>query len=224
MITINDFQTNGYVVPMPQTNETVTNNGVATHHKQIYGQRFASAQGTLAYAPCVYNLNLNAGTDTVFLPYYQDQAASVRLPGTGPVLFFVTSNLSGCAIYIGVNNNNRLIVTHSNSQTGSDRLTMDNNVPSYQSRRAIRELDLYAQNARNNHGGAVRTVFVLTKAVYLGALDALAANGGQWLGGTTVAGWRTPNTNNWQFHYQVWGSVRGGPVQLVRSREFYRNF
>src|SRR5579864_5868397 len=120
MITLVDFQSKGYVVPMPQTQETVTQHGRATHHKQLFGQKFASAQGTVAYGTSVYNLTLSPGTDTVFLPYYQDQVASVRLPGAGSVRFFVTSNLSGCAIYIGVNNNGRLVVVHSNSQTGSD--------------------------------------------------------------------------------------------------------
>lgn len=222
MITVNDFQTNGYVVPMPQTVDVAVNNGVDTAHKQNHGQRFASSQGTQVY-PHVYNLRLDPGVDTVFLPYYQDQAASVRLPGHGP-RFFVTSNLSGCAIYIGINTNNNLIVIHSNSQTDSGRAVMNAHQPSFQSQNALQELDRRAQFAKNSHGGPVRIVCVLSKATYLGSLDAMIRNGGQWLGGTTVAGWRTPNTNNWQFHYQIWGSVAGGPVLLHRSREFYRNF
>ena len=210
---------------MPNTNETVTNNGVATHHKQILGQRFASSQGAQyqSYTPNIYNLDLNAGTDTVFLPYYPDQVASVRLPSSG-ARFFVTSNLSGCAIYIGINNNNQVVVIHSNSQTGSSKAIMDANRPSYQSGTAAGELDLYAQTAKNNHGGAVRIVSVLSKAQYLRDIDGMAANGGYFLGGTTVAGWRAGGTNNWQFHFQVWGAVRGGTTRVLACREFYRNF
>jgi hypothetical protein len=218
MISLIDFQTYGWVVPMPATLESVVN----THHKQLGFQTFGSGQGTLAY-PNVYNMTLNAGTDTVFLPYYQDQAASVRLPAKGP-RFFVTSNLSGCAIYICVNNNNRLVVIHSNSQTGSTKIVGNANRPSYQTQQAAVELDMYATLARNNHHNAPRTVAVLTKATYLSAVDRLASNGGEFLGGTTVAGWRVPHTNNWSFWYQVWGSVKGGGVQLITRKEFYRNY
>src|SRR5262245_37433213 len=124
MITLTEFKSKGWVVPMPNTNEVVR----GKHHKQSYGQAFDSTQRSLQYAPCVYNMTLVPGTDTVFLPYYQDQCASVRLPSHGP-RFFVTSNLSGCAVYIGKNNNDRLVVIHSNSQSDSGQAVMDSNRP-----------------------------------------------------------------------------------------------
>jgi hypothetical protein len=220
MISVLDFQTKGYAVPMPTTQETV----VPQHHKQLFNQTFGSSEGAVHYPPCVYDLVLDpAGVDTVFLPYYQDQAASVRLPRNGPN-FFVTSNLSGCAIYICLNNQNRLVIIHSNSQTGSTKAIGDANRPSYQTPQAATELDQYATLARTNHGGVPRTVALLTKATYLGAVDRLAANGGQFVGGTTVAGWRQPLTYNWTFYYQVWRSVNGATTQLITCREFYRNF
>jgi hypothetical protein len=77
LISVLDFQTKGYAVPMPTTQETV----VPQHHKQLFNQTFGSSEGAVHYPPCVYDLILDpAGVDTVFLPYYQDQAASVRLP------------------------------------------------------------------------------------------------------------------------------------------------
>jgi len=220
MISVLDFQTKGYAVPMPTTLETV----VPQHHKQLLNQTFGSAEGAVCYAPCVHNLVLDpAGIDTVFLPFYQDQAASVRLPNNGPDLF-VTSNLSGCAIYICRDNQQRLVVIHSNSTSGSTKIIGDANRPSYQTAPAARELDQHATLARNNHGSVPQTVAILTKATYLSAVDQRAANGGQFIGGTTVAGWRQPGTYNWTFYYQVWGQIQGGTTQLITCREFYRNF
>lgn len=227
MITILDFQTTAYKVSMPETRETVRSHGSATHHKQDYGQRFSATDGGSVLGgglhPIYHKLDLNPGNDTVFLPYYANQAASVRLPASGPVQFFVTSNLSGCAIYIGVNNHGRLVVVHSNSQTGSDKATMEANPPNFQLGGAVTELDRWARYARDNHHSGLEFVSVLSKARYLKAVNALCRVN-EWMGGVTVAGWRTLNTNNWQFRYQVYGSINNAPIRLVACEEFYRNF
>ena len=137
-------------------------------------------------------IKIVAGTDTVFLPYYQDKIASVRLPTAGPD-FFITDNMSGCALFIGAGPHGDLVVFHANSQTGSDQKTMDENAPSFQSRKALKEIDDQMKFAVPHHS-TLRLVCSLTKPTYLANVDQLTGTGKDFLGGTTIAGWRTGTT------------------------------
>jgi hypothetical protein len=47
----------------------------------------------------------------------------------------------------------------------------------------------------------------------------LASNGSEFLGGTTIAGWRTGT--NWEFWFQNWGTVKGAATRLLRAKKFY---
>ncbi|MFL5698282.1 MAG: hypothetical protein ACJ797_14425 [Ktedonobacteraceae bacterium] len=65
-------------------------------------------------------LTLNAGGDTIFLPFQADQVHSVYLPtaaiAAAGVTGFLTPNLSGCRIYIDkVVGTNELVIYHANA-------------------------------------------------------------------------------------------------------------
>lgn len=216
MISKAQFQNNAYIVSFPQVPATC--NTVNRHSKQDFGQAFGTNVGPSQY-PGVQKMDIVPGADTVWLPYTQDGIDSVRLPTTAGPSFFVTANLSGCAIYIGLNDNNRLVVFHANSQTGSGQAQMAHQKPSFQSMQAVRELDTFCRVAQPAHHDNCRIVGGLSKSRYLTCVDKLARTGDDFLGGTTVAGWRT--AGNWEFWFQVWGSVNKGAVQLIHVEQFY---
>ncbi|WP_144186149.1 hypothetical protein [Elioraea rosea] len=219
-ITINDFQNTCYDVALAngvQVSEQLygTNN---EHHFVKNGSTFRSHVVASPY-PGLRRIEIIAGNDTVFLPYYQDQIASVRLTNAGPD-FFITANMSGCALFIGRESpTNHLVVFHANSQIGSDKATMDAHAPSHQSMQALGAIDTLVATAKPNFP-AMRLVCSLTKPTYLANVDQLTNSGGNFLGGTTIAGWRTGTT--WEFWYQNWGQVNGtGGVRLLKARKFY---
>jgi hypothetical protein len=217
MLTQNDFQTHGYIVSGNGQQPPEVTYGNTPHHRLRKTNYYGHTAGNSNF-PGLMQINITAGTDTIYLPYYQSQVSSVRLPTNGPS-FFVTDNMSGCAFYIAKGNANDLVVFHANSQLGSDQATMVANPPSFQSRHAANELDTLVKNALPNHSGGLRVVYVLSKAVYLANIVALASNGSEFLGGTTIAGWRTGT--NWEFWFQNWGTVRGGATRLLRAKKFY---
>lgn len=217
-ITINDFQTNAYQVQNTQNVVEVTYGPNDDHHRVRKNNYF----GTNVIAGNIVGtrlIKIVAGTDTVFLPYYQSKIASVRLPSAGPD-FFITDNMSGCALFIGKGPGGDLVVFHANSQQGSDQATMDAHAPSFQSRAALREIDTQMQTAKPHHS-TLQIVCSLTKPTYLANVDQLASTGANFLGGTTIAGWRTGTL--WEFWYQNWGQVGGsGGVRLLKARKFYQ--
>jgi hypothetical protein len=62
-------------------------------------------------------------------------------------------------------------------------------------------------------------VRTLMKSEYLGALGNTVREGKDFLGGTTIAGWRTGA--NWEFWFQNWGSIQGSPPGLLYVKQFY---
>lgn len=216
-ITINDFQNYAYQVQNTQNLVEQTYGTNDQHHRVRKNHHYGTnvVGGNIVGTRLI---KIVAGTDTVFLPYYQDKIASVRLPTAGPD-FFITDNMSGCALFIGAGPHGDLVVFHANSQTGSDQKTMDENVPSFQSRKALKEIDDQMKFAVPHHS-TLRLVCSLTKPTYLANVDQLTGTGKDFLGGTTIAGWRTGTT--WEFWYQNWGQVGGsGGVRLLKARKFY---
>lgn len=216
MINKAEFQNNAYMVTFPVNAPTCRS---ANHHsKQDFDQAFGTNIGKSQF-PGILKMEIVPGTDTVWLPYTQDGIDSVRLPSTAGPSFFVTANLSGCAVYIGINDLNRYVVFHANSQSGSSQAEMAHQKPSYQSDKAVKELDNFCKVAQTAHHNNCKIVGVLSKARYLACVNKLAKTGDDFLGGTTVAGWRTGG--NWEFWYQVWGSVNKGAVGLIHVEQFY---
>jgi hypothetical protein len=213
MITKANFQAQGYFVN--SNNQPVSEHVVGTHH--LLNNNYYSHQDAVSGYAGLRDIKIIPGNDTVYLPYYQSQVASIRLPTTAPA-FFVTANLAGCAVYIGQAAPSQLVVFHANSQKGSDQATMSVHPPSYQHPDAIKELDGLIESAKVSYPG-IKIIAVLSKATYLSNVDALAKYGSDFLGGTTVAGWRTGQ--NWEFWYQNWGHVPGQPTRLLYARKFF---
>lgn len=216
MITKAEFQKNAYMVTFPVVPAKC--HTVDRHTKQDFDQTFGTKSSPSQF-PGILKLEIVPGTDTVWLPYTQNGIDSVRLPKTNGPNFFVTANLSGCAVYIGINNLNRVVVFHANSQTGSSEKEMAKQKPSHQSEKALRELDSSARVALAAHHDNCKIVGGIAKSRYLAKVDKLAATSEKFLGGTTVAAWRT--AGDWEFWYQVWGSVNGGAVGLLDVGQFY---
>jgi hypothetical protein len=226
MITLQQFQTTPYRVNLvTAVDEQVYNGSVpendlqVEHHRVRHDKWFSSVDAPGMYVG-VRNLNIGAGNDTVYLPYYVGMISSVKLPdGAGPN-FFVTDNMSGCAFYIGRNPAGDLYAFHANSQQGSSAAVMKSERPSFQGPTAANELDGQVTYARRHHG-PMTIVGGISKSAYLHPVDAVATRGDQFNGSTAIAGWR--NGTQWEFWFQNWGAVGGiaGAVQLIACRKFF---
>ncbi|MDE2333454.1 MAG: hypothetical protein KGK10_02830 [Rhodospirillales bacterium] len=218
MITLQDFQRTGFIVGSAVGNPPEQTYGTTDPHHRVHKTYYFGSVVKPAQFPGLQKLEIIGGNDTVYLPYYQSQVASIRLEANCPG-FFVTDNLSGCGFYIGQRTDGELVVFHANSQKGSAKAVMAGRPPSFQTEAAAAELDQLVQDAIKHHSGSVRIVGGVSKSSYLSGIDRLAATGDDFLGGTTVAGWR--NGGSWEFWYQNWGSVKGGAVGLLSVKKFY---
>ena len=226
MITLQQFQTTPYRVNLVTAVDEQVHNGSVPgsglqveHHRVRHNKWFSSVDGTSQYVG-VRNLNIGVGNDTIYLPYYMGKIASVKLSvGAGPN-FFVTDNMSGCAFYIGRNPAGDLYAFHANSQQGSSQAVMQSERPSFQGPVAANELDGQVTYARRHHG-PMTIVGGISKSAYLSPVDAVAARGDQFTGGTTIAGWC--NGGQWEFWFQNWGAVGGiaSQVKLIACRKFF---
>lgn len=211
MVTIAEFQNNGYIVNGGGRRAPERLYGThQEHHRVRYGQN----SGHVVVASNVPNLrqiDITAGADTVYLPYYQTRIASVRLPNAGPD-FFVTDNMSGCAFFLGRTAHGNLVAFHANSQLGSSQAEMTGRAPSFQKREATVEIDTLLRLALNYYPGMTMQA-VLKKSTYLRNVDALTGNADNFYGGTTVAGFR--GGGGWEFWVQNWGTVSGSVVGLI---------
>ncbi|MEZ5666271.1 MAG: hypothetical protein R3F55_02330 [Alphaproteobacteria bacterium] len=215
MIPLANFQTNAYYIgDYDGLGQTVRGN----HHKINFNEFVSSTVGAHAY-PNVRKVDISPGADTVYLPYAQDQIYSVRLPQTNGPTFFCTANMSGCAFFIGVNDHGRNVVFHANSQRDSSERQMASKRPSFQADTTRVELDQLRNAAMLNHGDNVRIVGELRKSVYWRRVDDIVRTSSGFLGGTTVVGYR--NGAKWDFWFQVWGSVNGGPITLIQVAQFF---
>lgn len=216
MLTLAEFQTNAYTVNRnhAKVTEIVYHD---THSRERAANYFGHAISNSQY-PNVKSIDITAGTDTVYLPYYQDRVASVKLPTTGPSRFF-TDNMSGCAFYLGQKNDGTLVAFHANSQAGSSEAELANKPPSFQSEKAARQLDTLVRTASNDYSGGVKILCVLSKTRYLAKINARASTASKFIGGTTIAGFRTGT--NWEFWFQNFGSTSGSAVGLIHVEKFF---
>jgi hypothetical protein len=91
----------------------------------IFAYDWNAARVTTATSPSTagrtkVTLTLNAGGDTIFLPFNQNQVHSVYLPtaaiAAAGVTGFITANMSGCRLYIDkVVGTNDLVIYHANA-------------------------------------------------------------------------------------------------------------
>lgn len=214
MLTEAQFQSVALMVtrePGLAVKEDVTGN----HHKSHAGNTFGHDVGRSQFEG-VSAIKIKAGTDAVYLPYYQDKIASVVLPDTGPSVF-VTDNMSGCCLYIDQQANGQLVVFHANSQLGSSEAVMAGKPPSYQTESAAKALDALVQAARNDYAN-LKSVGILSKSRYLSNVDRMAATAADFVGGTTIVAFR--QGANWEFWYQNFGSIKGAKTTLLHVEKF----
>jgi hypothetical protein len=195
---------------------TVKEAVVGNHHKSSAGNTFSHDVGKSQYEG-VSEIRIKAGTDTAYLPYYQDKISSIVLPDTGPSVF-VTDNMSGCCLYIDRQANGQLVVFHANSQLGSSQAVMAGKPPSYQTESATKALDALVQAARRDHAN-LTSIGILSKSRYLSKVDKLAKTADDFLGGTTIVAFR--KGKNWEFWYQNFGSIKGGKAALLHAEKFF---
>jgi hypothetical protein len=195
---------------------TVKEQVEGNHHKSSAGNTFGHDVGKTQYEG-LSAIKIKAGTDTVYLPYYQDKIASTALPDTGPSVF-VTDNLSGCCLYIDRQVNGGLVVFHANSQLGSSKAVMAGKPPSYQTESATKALDALVQAARRDYAN-LTSVGILSKSRYLSKVDKLAKTADDFLGGTTIVAFR--KGKNWEFWYQNFGSIKGAKTTLLHVEKFF---
>lgn len=216
MLTLAQFQSQAFTVN--RNHATVTEIVYHdTHSRERAANYFGHTISNSQY-PGVKSIDITAGTDTVYLPYYQDRVASVKIPTTGPSRFF-TDNMSGCAFYLGQKTDGTLVAFHANSQAGSSEAELAGKAPSFQSEKAARKLDQLVRTASSDYSGGVKILCVLSKSRYLSKIDSRAATASKFIGGTTIAGFRTGT--NWEFWFQNFGSVSGGAVGLIHVEKFY---
>ena len=217
MVSLVDFQSKGYLVTSlvglpPET----TYGANDPHHRFRKNNYFGHVTGPSQYQG-LQKINIGSGQDTVYLPYFQNKISSVHLPATGP-FFFVTDNMSGCAFFIATYPDGSLVVFHGNTQLGSDEATMAPAKANHQTAGATNQLNTLFNGALPHHPGAALTRSLM-KAEYLQALGNMNITGGNFLGGTTIAGWRTGAS--WEFWFQNWGSVGGNGAGLLYVKKFY---
>lgn len=197
----------------PQTTSVKTNLHSLYWPGQYTGH---DVTNTNAY-PGVKKLAITGGHDTVYLKYFDNEITSVELPQAGPDVF-LTDNLSGCAIVVAHKPNGNIVVFHANTQEGSDEKTMSKKKPSYQTDKAKRIIKKLRRDAGDGYFN-LTVLYTLLKSEYLSAVDALAARGSDFLGGTTVAGFR--GAGGWEFWYQNFGSISGAANAILHSEQFY---
>ena len=209
-------------------NIPVNENVIGTHHQQNAANR-CTYSIKASHLAGVKKADLTAGTNSVFLPYYQNEIASIIVPQAGPDFFF-TDNMSGCALFIDKLPGGDLVVYHANSQVGSDQATMESHSPSYQAGAAVGALGNLYFSAQTAYAGAMPQK-ALYKKEYLQHADTAMLmrgmtheiddiTGKNFLGGTTICGFRSGTS--WSFYYQNWMQVRGN-VQVVYSTQFYQS-
>jgi hypothetical protein len=216
MVSLTSFKQTPYQVGSLVTPPEQGYGGTDPHHR-LRKKNYYGHVALPSNFPGISKITIGPGSDTVYLPFFTDQVASVHLPTDGP-FFFVTDNMSGCAFSIAQYADGSLVVFHANSQLGSDKATMESARPNHQVTGATNRLQTLITDAKRHHGGA-RIVRTLMKSEYLGALGNTVREGKDFLGGTTIAGWRTGA--NWEFWFQNWGSIQGSPPGLLYVKQFY---
>lgn len=173
---------------------------------------------------------VNAGGNTIYLPYNDNHITSVRLPVPPPggVNFFLTANMSGCRFFVDtINGSNDLMVYHAN--THQHAAPAHNVAANFQDPNATIVLNTLHHLAQGDYAPLVlHNVADLAKPAYYqqaALLEQQKANRGRRLvfntgtavapniqqftpefnGGCSVMGFFTAGA--WHFYYQTWGDV-----------------
>ena len=187
------------------------------HHVVTGGQLRGHDLAAGPYGDNTKKLKITAGADTVYLPFWNDQVSSVALPRAGASVF-VTDNMSGCCFYIGQKTDGALVAFHANSTKKSSQSDMQGKAANYQHADAVKHLDTLVRGAKAE-ANVASILAGCSKGEYnQGA--ARAAGTGAFLGGTTIAGFRTGT--KWSFWFQTWGSINGGAVSMIECKEFWK--
>ena len=174
------------------------------------------------------------GGDTIYLSYFNNEIASVRLTDPPPagVTMFTTDNLSGCKFFVDtVNGSNDVVVYHANARAHSPPSNHGAVNPTLESGTCTTELNRLHTAARADWGLAPHALVlaaggVVDKPTYnQGAtaavnhkynmgrtrvpqpndpVDPLRQNRPEWAGGTVIFGFYA---GGWRFYYQSWGAV-----------------
>jgi hypothetical protein len=186
--------------------------GIGTDEHKVYFTRSCGHTVTTTQAyPNVYKLEVGAGTDTIYLPFFNEKISSIEVPTTGPSVF-LTDNLSGCAVIVARHGNGNLVVFHANTTEGSDEKTMKSHKPSYQSPKALSILENLKRTAMGRYTG-LTLLGALYKSQYNAGVDAMTKKASGFQGGTLAAGFRTGTT--WKFYFQTFGSVGGSATRIL---------
>lgn len=217
-ITPKSLWNEGLMVGPPDVAPAMTFVQASRHYKINAGQTHA-VQLSPGQFPNTRKLKIIGGGDTVYLPYFQDAAASVELPNAGPT-FFVTDNMSGCRFVLAQKLNGSLVVLHLNSQLKSGKTDMEGKAANYQHGDTKSALNSYQTTSVPEAGGA-QVLLTVSKTDYLSDIAAFSAfkSKQEWLGGTTFVGFR--DATGWSFYYQVWGSLGGSAVQVWQVRKVW---
>jgi len=218
MVSLESFKNNAYLVgALPSTTPPEQTYGVNDPHTRFRKENYYGHVVGNSNFPGIRKINIGPGSDTVYLPFYQNRVTSVHLPSSGP-FFFVTDNMSGCAFGIAEYDDDSLVVFHANTTDGSSQAEMQGRKTNHQSAAVSGKLGGLIGGARKHHGGS-RIVRTLLKSEYLSEVSSVAGNTENFTGGTTIAGWR--NGSDWEFWYQNFGSVSGSASGLLFARKFY---
>lgn len=198
----------------------------------VFAYNWNTARVTTATGPgfsgtTLVTLTLNAGGDTIFLPYGQNEIHSVYLPmaalAAAGVTCFTTANLSGCRLYIDqVVGTNDLVIYHANSiAVGAGAAAPPNPMNmDHESVALAQALDALYMAARAywTTPAPAGPGLNLTAVCSLGitTYNTCAVEEMQrklddgrtnvvFLGGTTVVGVLTPG--GWQMHWQTYGDT-----------------
>jgi hypothetical protein len=201
-------------------------NGAAVGNGTIH--RAEHHHYTLAQSRIALNLTVNplnahmrqiggalaAAGDTIYLRFFADKIASVRLPCPAPVgvTLFVTDNLSACKFFVDtIGGSTDLMVYHANTTQFHPGLAANADA---QTVPAGTQLDTYYNNAVGDLAPAVLgNAARLTKPTYFlsaGNAERHKTGAGRvavsFMGGCTVVG--IPHGATWRFYYQTWGDVQ----------------
>jgi hypothetical protein len=219
MLDLNTIQNFGLTVACDDDGSVLNTFRATSKHYVITSNQFrGNTIGPGQYGPATKKVTITAGSDTVYLPFWQNNISSVVLPTTGPTLF-ITDNLSGCCVYIGQKADGSLVAFHANSELKSTQSDLTGRAANFQHDDTLKELDRLALIAKAE-ANVTKIVGGCGKALY----NQAAANGGatsdSFLGGTTVVGFRDP-AQGWSFYYQTWGSISGSAVRVLDCKKFY---
>lgn len=215
MLDLTTLQTYGLAVAAADDGAVANTYQASSKHYRITAAQYRGYRLEAGpYGPSTKKLLITAGSDTVYLPFWQNNISSVELPDTGPTLF-VTDNMSGCCFYLGQRSDKKLVAFHANSELNSGKADLDGKAANYQHQNTLSALDGLAKIAKSE-ANVLTFVGGCGKAQYN---QGVARSGKDWLGGTTIVGFR--KGTSWEFWYQTWGSLGGDAVKVQEVKKIW---